>query len=104
MYLGETHRFVPRVPVSRCEDEDSVTMRVCVASTYRGCIEAMTGQPMRLLGVYPVRDMYVYRITSEAAVKPTDDQVLDQYRTGEHWLMTECVGVLCDVIPAGMFR
>lgn len=86
-FLGEEYLFRPRVPSSRSIDEDSVTPRICVSDNWKKCLFGIFGSP-----TIPSGEYYLYELNSEA-FKPTEDQVLDFYRTNEHWILVPTIGI-----------
>lgn len=85
-FLGDEHLFIPRIPLSRSEDEDSITPRICVSDNWKKCLLGVFGGD-----IIPPGEYYLYELNSKA-FKPSEDQVLDVYRTNEHWILSPTLG------------
>lgn len=95
-YIDE---FIPRIPKSGIDEEDSETPRICVASTVGDCFTAMPGGAVHFSKMNKERMGFyrLYRIDTEALNIPEDavissnylqekKGVLDALHTGEQWI------------------
>lgn len=86
--------FIPRIPVDRAEDEESLTPRICVAPTIEGCLTAIPSacnlikdtRVRFLFKVYEIEDVKPRNLLSNRWVKRF---VPDAKHTGERWIVRQ---------------
>lgn len=111
------HIFIPRVPVTHMQGEDSVTKRICVAPTIEDCLSGigLTGRLHRCLAanedalsyVTAGREMYPILIAEfsdfEEYYSPTPEQVPDVGMTNEHWILNRAIPESVEIVWLNMF-
>lgn len=103
-FLGDDFLFIPRIPLSKSDEEDDVTPRICVSDTYTRCIMGIEGMSMRAIeedfGNFPRVPFFVYALEGDVYI-PDDKQIPDLFRTHERWLLTPTVGKFRHIIKVG---
>lgn len=91
-YLGKKITLTAKIPENLWRDddgfvtEDSITPRICVAPTFRGCLLGMAGESDLRETSATYSDVFVYK-TKEIPTLPLC--VPDAENTGEMWLLKD---------------
>ena len=85
--------LTPYIPNNRARDEDDTTLRIPCSLTIMGCISSLS-----LPYIYEDRNdkdskfivhLYYADVPNENIYQPSNDQVPDQWLTGELWLLKD---------------